>query len=62
MGVDLNTYGDVLRHVERIEARATGEAPTMPPSGRPSADDVALLDEWLTCTVAADAAALEAGQ
>jgi len=60
VGVDFNTYGDVLAHVERIEARGTGAAPTMPPSGGPSAQEVALLDEWLTCAVYPDAAALEA--
>ncbi len=54
-GVDLNNYGDVMRHVDRIEARATGPEPTMPPSGGPSAEQVALLEEWLHCTVRPDA-------
>lgn len=58
-GVDFNTYGDVMKHVERVEARGTGENPTMPPSGGPSEAEIARLEEWLTCTVHEDAAELE---
>lgn len=60
VGVDFNTYGDVLNHAQRMAARSTGAEPDMPPSGGPSAEDVALLDEWLTCTVIPDAMTLEA--
>lgn len=60
VGVDLDTYAGVLQWHDRIRARSTGEAPTMPPGGGPSAEEVAMLTEWLDCAVAADVAALEA--
>ena len=51
IGVDLNTYQDVLMWAERIGARSTGDYPTMPPGGGPSADEIALLEEWLECDI-----------
>ena len=54
IGVDLNTYEDVLMWADRIEARSTGEYPTMPPGGGPSDDERALLKEWLECSVYLD--------
>jgi uncharacterized membrane protein len=33
----------------RIFARATGDAPTMPPAGGPGPEERALLAEWLRC-------------
>lgn len=54
-GVDFDTYEGVLTWADRIVARGTGEAPTMPPGGGPSADEVALFSEWLSCTVIPEA-------
>lgn len=58
VGVDFDTYQGVLTWAARIEARATGDAPDMPPGGGPSADEVARLTEWLHCEVADDVAKL----
>lgn len=58
VGVDFDTYAAVLDWAPRIEATALGEAPAMPPGGGPGADELALLEEWLACEVAADRAAL----
>ena len=71
VGVDFNTYGDVMRQVDRIEARGTGPAGrpasvparpdfTLPPSGGPNEEQVRIFEEWLTCGVRPDAEALEA--
>ncbi len=60
-GVDFNTYADVIEWRERIRARATTaelETPTMPPGGGPGPEELARLEEWLACEVAADAEAL----
>jgi uncharacterized membrane protein len=58
VGVDLNTYADVLTWASRIEARAL-ESLDMPPGGGPSVDERALLEEWLHCGVYPDIEALE---
>ena len=42
---------DIITWGERIKMRATGTAPNMPPVGGPSAEERALLAEWLTCDV-----------
>ena len=60
VGVDFNTYGDVMRRVDRIEARGTGPDFTMPPSGGPNEEQIRIFEEWLTCEVRPDAEALEA--
>ncbi len=60
-GVDFNTYGDVLEWTDRIWARGTRavvEEPTMPPGGGPSTLELDRLEEWLSCEVALDKAAL----
>jgi uncharacterized membrane protein len=58
VGVDLDTYQGVLTWADRIEARATGETPDMPPGGGPDTEEIALLTEWLHCEVASDRASL----
>lgn len=47
--VAFDTEADVRVHRDRILARATGEAPTMPPMGGVSDDDRYLLEVWLVC-------------
>ena len=61
LGIDLNTYIDVLQWVERIEVRAL-ENLDMPPGGGPSEDERAMLSEWLQCAVYPDKEALEETQ
>ncbi len=58
VGVDFDTYEAVLTWADRIEARATGDTPDMPPGGGPNAAEIALLTEWLHCEVADDRAQL----
>ena len=55
LGVDLNSYADVLSWVHRVDQRATGDAPTMPPGGGPEPSEVRQLEEWLRCAVWDDA-------
>ena len=50
VGVDLNDLVGVRQHADRYLARATGDAPTMPPSGGPSDAEVAMAEEWLLCS------------
>ena len=59
LGVDFDTYGDVVEHVERIEHEAIGADPAMPPSGGPTSAELALFREWLTCAVWPDHDVLE---
>ena len=47
--VDLATEADVVRWLDRVRARATGDAPTMPPAGGPDAETGAAFAAWLTC-------------
>ena len=58
MGVDLDTWAGVLQWGDRVQARSTGDSPTMPPGGGPGADEVAMLEEWLVCDVIPTAALL----
>lgn len=51
VGVDLDTYEFVLLWAERIDVRALGDQPSMPPGGGPSEEERARLEEWLTCSV-----------
>jgi uncharacterized membrane protein len=44
-----DTEEQVWALADRILARAVGEAPTMPPQGGVSEDDIYLLEVWLTC-------------
>lgn len=55
LGIDLNTYADVVAWAERIDARAVDPAAGMPPGGGPSEDERVLLHEWLYCSVYPDA-------
>jgi uncharacterized membrane protein len=59
LGVDFDTYSGVLEWAERIDARSVPDDADMPPGGGPSAEERALLAEWLSCRVADDAAELE---
>ena len=47
--VNLETYDLAIMHLDRIEARALGAAPTMPPAGGPSSDDLERFAFWLEC-------------
>jgi hypothetical protein len=47
--VIFDTEADAVRLAARIEARALGEPPSMPPEGGVSDTDRALLDLWLRC-------------
>jgi uncharacterized membrane protein len=51
LGVDLDTYQFIIDWADRIEARATGSSPSMPPGGGPSEQELANLAEWLECSV-----------
>lgn len=57
--VNFDTYEGVLAWADRIEARAVPDEADMPPGGGPSAEDRALLGEWLDCTVIPEAARWE---
>ena len=48
-GVDLNGFENVAAFLDRIEARALGDAPTMPPAGGPTPQELERLQEWLLC-------------
>lgn len=48
LDVNFDTLADVSRHGARIGLRA-GPGGTMPPAGGPSADERALLAEWIRC-------------
>ena len=64
IGVDFNTYGDVLEWYDRIIARSTKKVldePSMPPGGGLSDGELAMVLEWFECEVAKDKDAL-AGQ
>lgn len=47
--VTFDTREETLAHADRILARSTGDAPTMPPSGGISEDDRYLLEVWFNC-------------
>jgi len=49
VGVDLGEHDDVQRLAARALARATGDAPTMPPGGGPSDEERELFRVWLEC-------------
>ena len=46
--VNFDTLAQVRTRADRIRIRA-GTGTTMPPAGGPSADERALLVEWLAC-------------
>lgn len=45
--VNFDTEADLLEHAERMHARATGDAPTMPPAGGPSTEELELFARYL---------------
>ncbi|HEY5935522.1 MAG TPA: hypothetical protein VIU61_12820 [Kofleriaceae bacterium] len=47
--VNFDSHEDIMTWRERIESRATGDEPTMPPAGGPGEAERALLGEWLAC-------------
>ena len=49
VGVDLDTYAAVVHYLDRIQARALSEPPTMPPAGGPSDEELQRLQEWIDC-------------
>ena len=49
--VSFDTVADAVAHAERIAARATGEAPDMPPQGGVSDTDREKLNIWLSCYI-----------
>ena len=53
-GIDFDTLQEVRDQVDRIEARATGDAPTMPPAGGVDVDSVQRFEDWLKCGLPGD--------
>ena len=54
-GVHLDTLDDVHQYASRIEARVLLDLEDpMPPGGGPTAEELELLQEWLTCSVFPD--------
>lgn len=60
LGIDFDTYAGVLAYADQIATTAVPDDASMPPGGGPTADERALLGEWLSCGVAADRAELDA--
>ena len=49
VGVDFATHAHVLGGIDRFEARAASEQPTMPPGGGPDEVELELLRRWISC-------------
>lgn len=49
VGINLESVDLVRAQAERVWIRGADQNATMPPVGAPSADDRALLGEWLAC-------------
>jgi len=49
VGVDFATHQHVLERMQRFEARAASEQPTMPPGGGPDEVELELLRRWIAC-------------
>lgn len=47
--VNFDTLDGARRFADRIAARATGPMANMPPAGGPSAEERAMLAEWIAC-------------
>ena len=47
--VNLDSFDLVIEHLDRIELRALGDSPSMPPAGGPSEDDLKRLTLWIEC-------------
>jgi len=58
LGIDLNTYADVLNWADRIEIRSIDNL-DMPPGGGPSEVERGMLEEWLECAIYPDLETLE---
>lgn len=58
VGVDFNTYSDVLHWGERIQVRTYVDM-DMPPAGGLLQTDLDMLNEWVQCSVLTDKAAQE---
>lgn len=52
--INFDTLDDVRQHARRMVARASGDAPTMPPAGGPSDEERALFHEWVMCGMASE--------
>ena len=48
-GVNLNGFENVAAFLDRIDAVALSDSPTMPPSGGPTEAELDRMREWLTC-------------
>ena len=53
LGVDFDTYDDVVQWISRIEDRALSTDPDawMPPAGGPSEEELAVVAAWIACGV-----------
>ena len=60
IGLDFDTYSEVVREVSRIEMETTGPNAAMPPAGEPTEAELTMLREWFACAVWPDHDALEA--
>ena len=47
--INLDTYSDVITHLERISARSLSDPPTMPPAGGVPEEELQRLREWIIC-------------
>lgn len=57
--VNLDSFELVIEHLDRIELRALGDNPSMPPAGGPSEDDLKRLTLWIECGAVESLAAPE---
>jgi uncharacterized membrane protein len=49
LGVDFDDLDRVRDYAPRIDVRAAGTPPTMPPAAGPSPEERAMLAEWINC-------------
>ena len=47
---DFDSEAAIAASIGIIRVVTLGDAPTMPPGGSPTATELSLLDEWLTCS------------
>jgi hypothetical protein len=47
--VNFDTWEGAADFAERLAARTDPDAPTMPPGGGPTRDELATFNEWITC-------------
>jgi uncharacterized membrane protein len=48
---NFDDLAEIRTWADRMKSRATGTMPNMPPAGGPTAEERALLAEWLACGV-----------